>query len=360
MYPRLLIDSEKAVQNAALIRRICLNSGVEPVAVVKGFNGLQPLVAAMLAAGYKRIGSSRIPHLRAVKESGAQAETMALRIPMLSELEELVHWCDISLVSEPEVLRALDREAASQGKIHKVILMRDVGDLREGILPREQLYATAERVEQALPHLYLEGIGTNMTCYGSILPTTVNTGELVEDAHEIERRIGRRLNTVSGGASSALPLVLNGKLPDGVTELRIGNAIMLPQDLRPYDCIIPSELSDQILTLQAEIVELGEKPTMPIGIIGVDGFGSCRHYEDRGIRRRALLALGALDVGSCEKLTPLDPGITILGASSDHLIIDIQDSERNYSLGDIVEFALSYQSMMHATLSPFIEKVVIR
>lgn len=358
MYPRLLIDTEKAAQNARLIRSICLSSGVEPVAVVKGFNGLWPLTEAMIAAGYKRIGSSRIPQLRAVKESGAKVETMALRIPMLSELEELVRWCDISLASEPDILYALDREAAAQKKIHKVILMRDVGDLREGIISRERFYAVAEMTERELPHLYLEGIGTNMTCYGSILPTPDNTGELVEDAKEIERRIGRRLNTVSGGASSTLPLILNGMLPKGITELRIGNAIVIPEDLSPYDCKIPAGLSNQVLTLQAEIVELGGKPTMPRGVIGVDGFGSQRHYEDRGIRRRALLALGALDVGSCEKLVPADPGMTILGASSDHLIVDIQDSEKEYHLGDIVEFALTYQSMMHATLSPYIEKEV--
>lgn len=204
------------------------------MAVIKGFNALPALVDAIIAAGYTRFGSSRIAHLRALKERGLDVETAALRIPMLSEVEELVRWCDISLESEIETLREVDREASRQGITHKVILMRDLGDLREGIVSPEEFYTLAETVEHKLPHLYLEGVGTNMTCYGSMIPTPENTGELVQDAREIERRIGRRLNTVSGGASSALALAIGKTIPAGITELRIGNALILPNDLSPY------------------------------------------------------------------------------------------------------------------------------
>lgn len=360
MYPRLLIDSNLAEKNASVVRQICLDNNIRPMAVIKGFNALPALVDAIIAAGYTRFGSSRIAHLRALKERGLDVETAALRIPMLSEVEELVRWCDISLESEIETLREVDREASRQGITHKVILMRDLGDLREGIVSPEEFYTLAETVEHKLPHLYLEGVGTNMTCYGSMIPTPENTGELVQDAREIERRIGRRLNTVSGGASSALALAIGKTIPAGITELRIGNALILPNDLSPYIDSIPSGLSNRILRLQAEIIEFGEKPTMPRGPIGVDGFGSQRHYEDRGIRRRALLALGQLDVGDCKKLIPIDSGAQILGASSDHMIVDIQDSKCDYHLGGIMEFELTYQSMMHATLSDLIEKVVVR
>lgn len=359
MYPELLINPAIITDNAVTVRKICLECGVQPMAVVKGYNALWPITEALICAGYTRFGSSRIPHLRAIKERGAAVETVDLRIPMLSELEDLVRWCDISLESEEETLRAVNCEAARQGKIHKVILMRDLGDLREGVVSAERLYDMAEMVENELSNLFLEGIGTNMTCYGSIIPTPNNTGELVQDAREIERRIGRKIDTVSGGASSALALAINKTIPEGITELRIGNAILLPNDLAPYVDEIPQGLSNRTLLLHAEIVEIGEKPTMPRGIIGVDGFGSQRHYEDRGIRRRALLALGQLDVGDCKKLEPVDPNAQILGASSDHLIVDIHDCKCDYHLGDTMEFELTYQSMMHATLTESIRKAVI-
>lgn len=41
-----------------------------------------------------------LAHLRALKERGLDVETAALRIPMLSEVEELVRWCDT--VSNPK------------------------------------------------------------------------------------------------------------------------------------------------------------------------------------------------------------------------------------------------------------------
>lgn len=156
MYPRLLIDSNLAEKNASVVRQICLDNNIRPMAVIKGFNALPALVDAIIAAGYTRFGSSRIAHLRALKERGLDVETAALRIPMLSEVEKLVRWCDISLESEIETLREVDREASRQGITHKVILMRDLGDLREGIVSPEEFYTLAETVEHKLPHLYLE------------------------------------------------------------------------------------------------------------------------------------------------------------------------------------------------------------
>ena len=97
MYPRLLIDPNLAEKNASVVRQICLDCNIRPMAVIKGFNALPALVDAIIAAGYTRFGSSRIAHLRALKERGLDVETAALRIPMLSEVEELVRWCDISL-----------------------------------------------------------------------------------------------------------------------------------------------------------------------------------------------------------------------------------------------------------------------
>ena len=223
-YPRILIYPKRIQNNALVLRNACLSAGVTPVAVIKGFNGHPAIVQALIDAGYTCMCGSRLPHLQTIKQKHPHLTTMMLRIPMLSELPKLLQVADISLNSEPAVLRALNDEAAKQGKIHQVILMRDLGDLREGQIDRGAFYSLADLAEQ-LPKLYLLGIGTNLTCYGSIIPSNENLSELVEDARIIENRIGRKLDIISGGSTSSLPLVFNGKLPAGINQLRLGEAL---------------------------------------------------------------------------------------------------------------------------------------
>jgi predicted amino acid racemase len=190
-----------------------------------------------------------------------------------------------------------------------------------------------------------------------VLPTGENLGELADDSREIEQRLGHSLEIVSGGGTSSFALLLKNGIPPGINDLRIGEALAVPRVFSDYwKCCVP-ELSNRIFILKAQIIECGEKPTMPKGVLGTDGFGNYKTYEDRGWRRRALLALGVFDIGDYGKLLPVDPDLKILGGSSDHLIVDIQDSRRDYRLGDIVEFELSYLSMLYATASPLIQKI---
>lgn len=355
-YPLLEIDGKIIRRNAEILLGECRRNGVEPFAVLKGFNALPGIRDVLVKAGYKTLASSRLPHLAAVKEAGLAVETLGLRLPMLSEVHEVVRVCDISLNSEPETLRALDRAAGAAGRFHKIILMRDLGDLREGIFEGDRFIETALYVERELKNLCLYGVGVNLTCYGSVIPTEKNLSELAANAADIEKLIGRKLAVVSGGNTTSLPLLLRGAMPEGINNLRIGEAIVVPCDLAgQWRCPVEG-LSNRGLVLKAEIIEIGRKPTHPIGELGTNCFGSHSHYEDRGVRRRALLALGAFDIGDPEKLIPDDPGIKILGASSDHMIIDIEESENDYRLGDVVSFTLHYQAMLFATENPLIKK----
>ena len=179
---------------------------------------------------------------------------------------------------------------------------------------------------------------------------------LAESAREIESTLGRKLEVVSGGGSTSLYLLLNGGMPDGINHLRVGGGIMMRSEIIGLpDGELP-EMSDETLILEAEIIELGEKPTHPIGVLGLDCFGNAKTFEDRGVRRRALLAMCAFDFGSADKLLPVDSGVKVLGCSSDHTIIDIHDSKQNYRLGGRVPFKLLYQAMLYATASPLVEK----
>ena len=60
-----------------------------------------------------------------------------IREPMISEADDVVRYCSLSLNSEWAVLSALNAAALRQQKPHKVLLMAEIGDLREGCLRQE-------------------------------------------------------------------------------------------------------------------------------------------------------------------------------------------------------------------------------
>lgn len=228
--------------------------------------------------------------------------------------------------------------------------MAEMGDLREGYVG-EDLVRAALMVENELDGLELAGVGMNVGCYGSILPTKEKLEEFVQRAEAVEAAIGRKLEIISGGATSSLMRVLDDSIPERINNLRIGEAILLARDLPLfYDCDL-SFLNQDVFRLQMEIVELKVKPTYPSGTIGRDAFGHEPEYIDRGNRMHAILAGGKVDYGSENEIFPIDSGIKIIGASSDHTLLDVEDSERELKVGDILEFSINYASMVFVTAS---------
>ena len=343
-YPLLQINTNLIYDNAKLITDLCKDYGVNIAGVVKGFDGVISASKKMYDAGCKQIASSRMIHLKKIKNQYNEIPLMLLRIPMLSEVEDVIRYSDISLNSEKKVLIKLNEKAKELGKTHKVILMRDLGDLREGIIDKDEFIDLALFVENELSNIELMGIGTNLSCYGSIMPSEKNLNELSENAVEIEEKIGRKLEVVSGSGTTTLPLLLKNKVPKKINHLRIGEAIINTQDLPMFwDCNIKG-LNKDTFILKAEIIEINEKPTYPIGEMCVNAFGECGSYTDKGIRKRAI---------------PKDKGISVLGASSDHTIIDIHDSKNEYKVGDIVEFNVLYQAMLVSSSLEMVHKQII-
>lgn len=346
-YPQVEIDLGKLQENLAAFQQRCQVSSVQIAGVVKGFHAIPEAAKVYAAAGVSSLASSRLEQLRELRQAGITAPLMMIRIPMLSELEELVRWADISLHSEVAVLRALDRAAGQAGKRHKVILMVDLGDLREGFWDWRDLTAAALVVERELPNLELAGVGTNLGCYGTIQATPEKMRDLVDAAEQVEAAIGRRLEIISGGSSSSIHMLLDGTLPSRINHLRIGEGILLGGI---WGCDMPF-MHKHVFTLRAEVIESKIKPSYPVGELSVDAFGRTRTYVDRGRRRRALLAMGRADYGESDDLIPKEPGIKVLGASSDHTILDIQDAGRKIEVGDILEFDLCYATMVYLTSS---------
>ncbi len=349
-YPQLEFDLALLRSNADAVISRCRGMGIRVCGVVKGVDGLPEAARVLRAAGAAELGTSRLEQVAKCRAAGVPGPWLLIRIPGLTELPDVVALCETSLQSEWPTLLALEEECLRQNKTHRVIVMTDLGDLREGFWDKKELVDVCERVERELPHVHLEGIGVNLTCYGSTKPTPEKMNELVGLARQVEQRIGRKLEIVSGGATSSFTLVHWGTMPAGVNHLRIGEAILLGKDLQVDWGIRDMDyLRMDALTLRAEVVEVKDKPTYPIGEFAIDAFGRKPVYEDRGIRRRAILALGRADVGELESLIPREPGLTVIGGSSDHCIVDVEDCPRRLQVGDIVEFSLCYSHMLYAT-----------
>ena len=349
-YPQLEFDLALLRSNADAVISRCRGMGIRVCGVVKGVDGLPEAARVLRAAGAEELGTSRLEQVAKCRAAGVPGPWLLIRIPGLTELPDVVALCETSLQSEWPTLLALEEECLRQNKTHRVIVMTDLGDLREGCWDKDELVDVCERVERELPHVHLAGIGVNLTCYGSTKPTPEKMNELVGLARQVEQRIGRKLEIVSGGATSSFTLVHWGTMPAGVNHLRIGEAILLGKDLQVDWGIRDMDyLRMDALTLRAEVVEVKDKPTYPIGEFAIDAFGRKPVYEDRGIRRRAILALGRADVGELESLIPREPGLTVIGGSSDHCIVDVEDCPRRLQVGDIVEFSLCYSHMLYAT-----------
>lgn len=356
-YPILKINQTKLYENAKKVVALSAQANIAIAGVIKGVNGDLSVAEAFMTAGCTQAASSRTEQLKTFKTYNPNWTTLLLRIPMFSELESVVNYADYTLVSEKATLQALEAVCIKLKKSIKVILMADLGDLREGYFEEGELLEAAIYAE-SLERVSLAGIGTNLGCYGAIKPTVSNLGKLVEIAEVIEGKIGRQLEIISGGATSSLPLLVTGHMPKRVNHLRVGEGILLNMDLPEIWGVQVADLHQDAFTLEAQVIEVKDKPSHPVGEIFIDAFGHTPEYEDRGIRRRAILGVGKQDFVMDDKLVPKDPGVSIIGSSSDHLIVEINESVKDYQVGDIMAFNIYYGPMLHLCTCPWVGKVI--
>jgi len=352
-YPALFIDVRKIRDNTRAISGMLARRGMELLAVAKGTMAHPAVVQAMLEGGARAIGDSRIENLRKLRDLGFSCETVLLRAPSPSRAAEAVEVADVSLDSEPATVRALGEAASRLGRRHGVVLMVDLGDLREGVLAEDAPRVAAEMAK--VPGIELRGIGVNLGCYGGVIPTREKMEEFLRVKAAVEDATGRPLKTVSGGNSANMMLVMRDEMPSGITELRIGESILLGTEATQRHPV-PGCHRDAFL-IAAEVIEVAKKPSRPFGRIGQNAFGEVPSFEDRGVRKRAVLALGRQDVDP-DSLAPCMPGVTVLGASSDHLLCDVEDAREAVRLGDVLTFVPGYSALLRASTSPFVEKVV--
>ncbi len=347
MYPKVVVDLKKVETNTRIVANECKAKQVDIMGVTKVFCGDAKIAEAELKGGIKYFADSRIENLAKLKE--LDLPKVLLRLPMISQVDDVVQYADISLNSELKTIEALNIAAMAKKKRHKIILMIDLGDLREGILPA-QFDETVTAILE-MKNITLHGIGVNLTCYGGVIPTEDNLGKLTEFAQIIKDKYNHHLEIVSGGNSSSFYLVPQDKLPAGINNLRMGEILVLGRETA-YGELVEGMFDDAFI-LEAEIVELKEKASIPTGEIGMDAFGNKPTFVDKGIRTRAIIAAGVQDV-KADQLIPLDDKIDYLGASSDHMIWDVTDSD--YKVGDILKFKLEYGALLSLFTSEYIAR----
>lgn len=347
MYPLLTIDLAKVRHNAQALLRLAAPAGIDIWGVTKVLCGAPVVGEAMLAAGINTLADSRLENLQQLPT----AAKVMLRLPDPNQADSVVAIADWSLNSELLTLRTLSQAAVVAGKQHQVLLMVGLGDLREGLLPDDVIPFVRQAVN--LPGLHIGGLGTNLTCYGGVLPDQDNLGVLVELATEL-RRLGLvECEVISGGNSSSLELLLRGKIPPGINNLRLGESIVLGRETAGRRAL--PGLYTNAVTLQAAAIEVKEKPSVPTGTIGQDAFGNTPAFSDAGQQRRVILAVGRQDI-SHKGLLPIEPGVTVLGASSDHLLLDTTAYPEPVRVGQIFSFGLDYGALLAASTSPYVTK----
>lgn len=349
MAPEIVIDLIKLKENTVTMKSMCERNGIGSLCVVvKVLSGDLTAVSSIASVGFDYLGDSRIENLK--KFHNIPIKKALMRIPMISQARQVVKYSDLSLNSEIETIRKLNHAAEMLNKKHEIILMFDLGDLREGIFYQDDYIDIVDEI-LSMDNIILKGIGTNLTCYGGVIPSHENLSNLVKIAHTIEREFDYQLAIISGGNSSTVHLFDTQEIPKEINSLRIGEAIMLGRETA-YGNLI-SGMHEDVFTLYAELIEIKEKPSYPIGKLGMNSFGEVPDILDHGLMRRGILAIGKQDV-QIEHIKPLDSNIEIVGGSSDHLIIDLKQTK--YQMGDLIAFRPDYPGLLQLMTSKYVKK----
>ena len=286
-----------------------------------------------------------------MRDAGIKANFVLLRSPALSEIEAVITLADISLNTEIAVIQKLSEVALRKNNMHNIILMIEMGDLREGILP-ENIYAFIEKVLN-LGGIKIVGIGGNFACFGGVEPNKQKMKDLSMLADEVEKKFSLDFSYVSGGNSANYNWFMTTNDVGRVNNLRLGESIYLGRET--LNRVAIPELYTDAFTFVTEVIELKVKPSVPYGEIGQNAFGIYPHFEDRGQMTRAILGVGNQDVLVTGLLPTLD--IEIIGSSSDHTVIDAK--ENNLNVGDEVSFNLNYGALLSLMTSPYVYKKYI-
>ncbi|MDA3822454.1 MAG: alanine/ornithine racemase family PLP-dependent enzyme [Bacteroidales bacterium] len=352
----ITLDAKKLKANFDYLDSIFSSNNINWTVVSKILSGNRTYLQTLLDLGIKQVADSRITNLKMIKAIHPDIETMYIKPPAKRAIPSVVKYADISMNTEFETIRLLSEEAEKQQKRHKIIIMIELGELREGVMGDELIdfYASVFQMK----YIEVVGIGTNLTCMNGILPDQDKLIQLSLYKQLIEARFNKKIPYVSGGSSVTIPLIFNKLLPKGINHFRVGESLFLGTDV--YNDEPMKELNSDVFKLYAEIIELNEKPLVPSGQMGTNTEGEEYTFSEKDVGQnsyRAILDLGLLDVDK-DHISPVDKDLKYLGASSDMFVVDLGENMKEYSVGDVIEFRMDYMGTLRVVNSKYIDKRV--
>tara|TARA_B100000949_G_C14236939_1_gene431611 strand:- start:195 stop:1271 length:1077 start_codon:yes stop_codon:yes gene_type:complete len=326
--------------------------------VLKMLCGNTTYLDFVLNLGEEQVCDARLGNLKTIKSLKPEKETIYIKPPSKHSIKDIVKYADVSFNTEYITIKWLSAEAKEQNKTHRIIIMIELGDLREGIMG-DHLIDFYQKVFD-LPNIEVVGIGANLNCLNGVMPSKDKLIQLSLYEQLIEAKFGKKIVGVSGGSSVMVPLLLKGQIPKGVNHFRIGETLFFGSDLFNNSTI--DGMKDDVFLLNSEIIEITEKPVVPYGRIENNPSGKKTEIneDDYGsTQKRAILDIGLLDISKVDFLFPIDKTLEFIGASSDMLVLDVSQSQKDYKIGDTISFKMTYMGALRVMNSKYIQKKLI-
>ncbi|MDA3907199.1 MAG: alanine/ornithine racemase family PLP-dependent enzyme [Bacteroidales bacterium] len=350
------LDIKKLKSNFDFLNTLFKKNNIEWSIVSKILSGNKAYLEELLKFDINQICDSRVSNLKMIKSINPKIETIYIKPPAKRAIPSVVKYADVSMNTEFETIKLLAEEAKKQNKIHKIIIMIELGELREGVMV-EDFMAFYESVFE-LKNIKVVGIGTNLTCLYGVLPNHDKLIQLSLYEQLIEAKFNRQIEYVSGGSSVTIPLIFQKLLPKGINHFRVGETLFLGTDVynnKPF-----KKMRSDVFKLYSEIIELTEKPSVPRGEFGTNVEGESVTFDQTNLGQtshRAIIDIGLLDV-DVNHLEFIDKTLTIAGASSDMIVVDLDINKKKYKVGDLIEFKLDYMGTLRILNSKYIDKRV--
>ncbi len=352
----ITLDLKKLKSNFDYLNTLFKKNSIEWSIVSKMLSGNKKYLTELLKFDINQICDSRVSNLKVIKSINPKIKTIYIKPPAKRSISSIVKYADVSMNTEIETIKLLSDEAKKQNKIHEIIIMIELGELREGVLG-ENFIDFYESVFK-LKNIEVIGIGTNLSCLYGVLPNHDKLIQLSLYEQLIEAKFNRQIPYVSGGSSVTIPLIFQNLLPKGINHFRVGETLFLGTDV--YNNTKFKKMHSEIFMLYSEIIELIEKPIVPMGELGTNVEGESIEFDQTNIgetSNRAIIDLGLLDV-EADHLELVDKSLKITGASSDMIVIDLDENKKKYKVGDFIKFKLDYMGTLRIMNSKYIEKRV--
>lgn len=350
------MNFKKLKHNYEFLDKLFKSNNIQWAVVSKVLCGNKLYLAELMNLRIEQICDSRLTNLKSIKLINEKIETIYIKPPSKREITSIIKFADISVNTEISTIKSLSKAAKKMNKVHKIFIMIEMGELREGVL-RDEFIKFYEKVFK-LENIEVVGIGTNFSCLYGVLPNADKLIQLSLYEQLIEAKFNRNILFVSGGSSVVIPLMLSNILPKGINHFRVGETLFLGTDI--YHNKLIDGMEYDIFKLYAEIIELTEKPSIPSGDLGTNVEGKDFEFNTNEIGKesyRAIINLGLLDVDE-KHIWPSDKNIEFVGASSDMIVIDLKNNPKNYKVGDSLEFKMDYMGILRLMNSKYIDKKI--